>query len=88
MIFRLLIILTIIPSILFSQFENDLSGGYSGRGGNTDFQYWNISYSLTSFGDISLGGTVLKDSEFLFAFEKIMQHGQELKIIIMINRLH
>ncbi len=70
MIFRLLLILTIIPSILFSQFENDLSGGYSGRGGNTDFQYWNISYSLTSFGDISLGGAVLKDSEFLFAFEK------------------
>ena len=70
MIFRLLLILTIIPSILFSQFENDLSGGYSGRGGNTDFQYWNISYSLTSFGDINLGGTVLKDSEFLFAFEK------------------
>ena len=70
MIFRLLLILTIIPSILFSQFENDLSAGYSGRGGNTDFQYWNISYSLTSFGDISLGGAVLKDSEFLFAFEK------------------
>jgi len=70
MIFRLLLILTIIPSILSSQFENDLSGGYSGRGGNTDFQYWNISYSLTSFGDISLGGAVLKDSEFLFAFEK------------------
>jgi len=70
MIFRLLLILTIIPSILFAQFENDLSGGYSGRGGNTDFQYWNISYSLTSFGDINLGGTVLKDSEFLFAFEK------------------
>ena len=70
MIFRLLLILTIIPSILFAQFENDLSGGYSGRGGNTDFQYWNISYSLTSFGDISLGGAVLKDSEFLFAFEK------------------
>ena len=70
MIFRLLLILTIIPSILSSQFENDLSGGYSGRGGNTDFQYWNISYSLTSFGDINLGGTVLKDSEFLFAFEK------------------
>ena len=70
MIFRLLLILNIIPSILFAQFENDLSGGYSGRGGNTDFQYWNISYSLTSFGDINLGGTVLKDSEFLFAFEK------------------
>ena len=70
MIFRLLLILTTIPSILFAQFENDLSGGYSGRGGNTDFQYWNISYSLTSFGDINLGGTVLKDSEFLFAFEK------------------
>ena len=70
MIFRLLLILNIIPSILFAQFENDLSGGYSGRGGNTDFQYWNISYSLTSFGDINLGGTALKDSEFLFAFEK------------------
>ena len=70
MISKLSLILIVISSILFAQFEHDLSGGYSGRGGNTDFKYWNVSYSLTSYGDINLGSSVLKDSEFLFAFEK------------------
>ena len=68
---RLLIVTILISSGLFSQqFKHELSGGYSGRGGNTDFQYWNVSYAMTSFGDINLGGTVLKDSEFLLAVEK------------------
>ena len=70
MIFRILFTLIFISSTILAQFEHDLSGGYSGRGGNTDFQYWNISYALTSYGDINLGATVLKDSEFLFAYEK------------------
>ena len=68
---RLLIVTILVSSGLFSQqFKHELSGGYSGRGGNTDFQYWNVSYAMTSFGDINLGGTVLKDSEFLLAVEK------------------
>ena len=68
---RLLVVTILISSGLFSQqFKHELSGGYSGRGGNTDFQYWNVSYAMTSYGDINLGGTVLKDSEFLLAVEK------------------
>ena len=69
--FRSLLLIIFITSGLFSQqFKHDLTGGYSGRAGNTDFQYWNISYALTSYGDINFGSTALKDSEFLLAFDK------------------
>ena len=69
--FRSLLLIIFITSGLFSQqFKHDLTGGYSGRAGNTDFQYWNVSYALTSYGDISLGSSTLKDSEFLLAFDK------------------
>ena len=69
--FRSLLLTIFISSgIIAQQFKHDFVGGYSGRAGNTDFQYWNVSYSLTSYGDISLGSTTLKDSEFLLAFEK------------------
>jgi hypothetical protein len=69
--FRSFLLTILICSGVFAQqFNHDLVGGYSGRAGNTDFQYWNVSYSLTSYGDISLGSTTLKDSEFLLAFEK------------------
>ena len=36
MIFRILFTLIFISSTILAQFEHDLSGGYSGRGGNTD----------------------------------------------------
>lgn len=65
-----LLTIFIYSGVIAQQFSHDLVGGYSGRAGNTDFQYWNVSYSLTSYGDISLGSTTLKDSEFLLAFEK------------------
>ena len=65
-----LLTIFIYSGVFAQQFSHDLVGGYSGRAGNTDFQYWNVSYSLTSYGDISLGSTTLKDSEFLLAFEK------------------
>jgi hypothetical protein len=69
--FRSLLLIIFITSGLFSQqFKHDLTGGYSGRAGNTDFQYWNVSYALTSYGDINFGSTALKDSEFLLAFDK------------------
>lgn len=71
MILRSLLLTIILSTSIFSQqFKNDLSGSYSGRAGNTDFQYWNVSYSLTSYGDINIGSVLLKDSEFLLAVEK------------------
>ena len=61
----------IISSCLFGQqFKNNVSGGYYGRGGNTDYQYYNFAWSTTAYGDLSLGGMTLKDSEFLFSLDK------------------
>ncbi|GIS78252.1 MAG: hypothetical protein CM1200mP13_16110 [Candidatus Pelagibacterales bacterium] len=84
MIFRLLLILPIIPSTFLLNLKMIYRGVLWSR--------WKYRFSileyflfLPSFGDINLGGTVLKDSEFLFAFEKKMQLGQELKTIIMIT---
>ena len=69
--FRSLLSIIFFISGLFSQqFKHDFTGGYSGRAGNTDFQYWNVSYALTSYGDINFGSSTLKDSEFLLAFDK------------------
>ena len=61
----------IISSCLFGQqFKHNVSGGYYGRGGNTDYQYYNFAWSTTAYGDLSLGGMTLKDSEFLFSLDK------------------
>ena len=61
----------IISSCLFGQqFKNNVSGGYYGRGGNTDYQYYNFAWSTTAYGDLNLGGMTLKDSEFLFSLDK------------------
>ena len=53
-----------------TQFRNDASASYYGRGGNSDYQYFNLGFSTVANGDLQFGGMVLKDSEFLFAIEK------------------
>jgi len=61
----------IISSCLIGQtFKHNVSGGYFGREGNTDYQYYNFAWSTTAYGDINIGGMVLKDSELLFALDK------------------
>ena len=70
MVLRFLITIIIFSYTLFAQFKYEVSGGYYDREGNTDYKYYNLGFSMTSYGDISLGGTVIKDSEFLFSLEK------------------
>ena len=66
----------LLSSILFdiivgqTKFNNNANASYYGRGGNSDYQYYNLGFSTVANGDIQLGGIVLKDSEFLFAVEK------------------
>ncbi|MDD9880114.1 MAG: hypothetical protein OXR70_06710 [Candidatus Marinimicrobia bacterium] len=61
----------IISSCLLGQtFKHNVSGGYNGRGGNTDYQYYNFAWSTTAYGDINFGGMALKDSELLFSLDK------------------
>ena len=57
-------------SLVFSQFSYQVSGGYYDQAGNTDYKYYNAGFSVTSYGDISLGGLTIKDSEFLLALDK------------------
>lgn len=67
---RFIFISLFITSSLFSQFKYRASGGYYDRAGNTDYKYYNLGFSVTSYGDISIGGITLKDSEFLLALDK------------------
>ena len=67
---RVFILFFMIAYCSGQNFTNQLSGGYSGRGGNSEYWYYNINYSLTANGDISLGGVTLKDSEFLLSLNK------------------
>lgn len=70
MFLRFLITTIFFSCTLFAQFKYEVSGGYYDRSGNTDYKYYNFGFSMTSYGDISLGNTVLKDSEFLLSLEK------------------
>ncbi|MEC9437677.1 MAG: hypothetical protein VYA83_05295 [Candidatus Neomarinimicrobiota bacterium] len=57
-------------SLVFSQFSYQVSGGYYDQAGNTDYKYYNAGFSVTSYGDIVLGGLTVKDSEFLLSVDK------------------
>ena len=57
-------------SCVFSQFNYQLSGGYYDQAGNTDYKYYNGGFSMTAYGDFSLGGIKVKDSELLLSVEK------------------
>ena len=57
-------------SCVFSQFSYQLSGGYYDQAGNTDYKYYNGGFSMTAYGDFSLGGIKVKDSELLLSVEK------------------
>jgi len=70
MISRLLTVSMFFSCALFGQFKYEATGAYYDREGNTDYKYYNLGFSMTSYGDISLGGTVIKDSEFLLSLEK------------------
>ena len=70
MISKFTLLLLLFSSTIFSQFKYEVSGAYYDRDGNTDYKYYNFGFSMTSYGDISLGGVEIKDSEFLLAWEK------------------
>ena len=61
-------------SLVFSQFNYQVNGGYYDRAGNTDYKYYNAGFSVTSYGDINFGGITVKDSEFLLSVDKNFQH--------------
>ncbi|MEA1882537.1 MAG: hypothetical protein U9N31_09085 [Candidatus Marinimicrobia bacterium] len=73
----LILIFLLLNFLISQEFKNTLSGGYYGRGGNSDYQYYNIGFSTVANGDISLGDFTLKDSEFLFAVDKNNSTWQE-----------
>ena len=39
-------------SLVFSQFNYQVNGGYYDRDCNTDYKYYNAGFSVTSYGDI------------------------------------
>ena len=47
MLYKILITLLLIATSNAQNFKNQLSGGYSGRGGNTEYWYYNLNYALT-----------------------------------------
>ena len=57
-------------SLVFSQFNYQVNGGYYDRAGNTDYKYYNAGFSVTSYGDINFAGLTVKDSEFLLSVDK------------------
>jgi hypothetical protein len=69
MLMRLSSFLFLFSSV-FSQFNYQLSGGYYDQAGNTDYKYYNGGFSMTAYGDFSLGGIKVKDSELLLSVEK------------------
>ena len=70
MLYKILITLLLITTSNAQNFKNQLSGGYSGRGGNTEYWYYNLNYALTANGDINFGSLTLKDSEFLLSLDR------------------
>ena len=70
MLHKILITLLLIAISNAQNFKNQLSGGYSGRGGNTEYWYYNLNYALTANGDINFGSLTLKDSEFLLSIDR------------------
>ncbi len=69
MLMRLSSFLFLFSSV-FSQFNYQLSGCYYDQAGNTDYKYYNGGFSMTAYGDFSLGGIKVKDSELLLSVEK------------------
>ena len=57
-------------SCALSQFNYKLSGGYYDQAGNTDYKYYNGGFSVTAYGDFSVGGIMVKDSELLLSVDK------------------
>ncbi|MEC7853992.1 MAG: hypothetical protein VX924_01360, partial [Candidatus Neomarinimicrobiota bacterium] len=57
-------------SCALSQFNYKLSGGYYDQAGNTDYKYYNGGFSVTAYGDFSVGGIMVKDSELLLSLDK------------------
>ena len=57
-------------SCALSQFNYNLSGGYYDQAGNTDYKYYNGGFSVTAYGDFSVGGIMVKDSELLLSLDK------------------
>ena len=70
MLYKILITLLLIATSNAQNFKNQFSGGYSGRGGNTEYWYYNLNYALTANGDINFGSLTLKDSEFLLSLDR------------------
>ncbi len=73
----------LIPFILLTgfmvgqtSFKHNASASLYGRGGNSDYEYYNLGWKTVANGDIPLGGMMLKDSEFLFAFDKNVSNWQ------------
>ncbi|MDP6500840.1 MAG: hypothetical protein QF743_09055 [Candidatus Marinimicrobia bacterium] len=62
--------LFILSCLVGQQFKHQVSGSYYGRGGNSDYQYYNFNWSTTAYGDLTFGGMELNDSEFLFSLDK------------------
>ena len=74
-------------SCALSQFNYKLSGGYYDQAGNTDYKYYNGGFSVTAYGDFSVGGIMVKDSELLLSVDKISQHTQ-VKTMKMIKTFY
>jgi len=66
----LVLILLLISNSQAQNIKQNLGGSYYERGGNTDYKYYEINYTLEAKDSIKIGAVELNDTEFLFAVYK------------------